>query len=151
MPSTTRPTVSTKAGQPTSLARSGLTAVAIWYGAEPIRKIGSAESHATSQHGDRCAVRTPPTELLVEDHTWWPMTRMGVAASTINDRQLPVTPETETEDLACIIDATGAGASATQPRSASWCYSGMIATASISTSAPGRACPAVETTVTAVR
>ena len=30
-------------------------------------------------------------------------------------------------------------------------YSGMIATASISTSAPGRACPAVETTVMAVR
>ena len=30
-------------------------------------------------------------------------------------------------------------------------YSGMIATASISTSAPGRACPAVETTVIAVR
>jgi hypothetical protein len=30
-------------------------------------------------------------------------------------------------------------------------YSGMTATASISTSAPGRACPAVETTVIAVR
>jgi hypothetical protein len=38
-----------------------------------------------------------------------------------------------------------------RPRSVGSSYSGMIATASISTSAPGRACPAVETTVMAVR
>lgn len=60
------------------------------------------------------------------------------------------------ERAEAIIDATGGviGHAASYAFAASTgrsSYSGMIATASISTSAPGRACPAVETTVIAVR